>query len=110
MLKLGTVVDSRRLVLTAGNFTILDVFDRNSVSGDFRQNLVNMAFMTYSSWDFPSDARGYSWGGTAEVYWDDWALRVGRITPPQEQGTYWKKCKSTVPVYKVNSAISTREA
>ena len=41
-----------------------------------------MAFMTYSSWDFPSDARGYSWGGTAELYWDDWGVRIGRITPP----------------------------
>ena len=44
----------------------------------------NMAFMTYASWDFPSDARGYSWGGAAELYWDDWALRIGRITPPQD--------------------------
>jgi hypothetical protein len=82
-MQLGTVVDARRLVITAGNFTILDVFDRNSVSGDYRQNLINMAFMTYSSWDFPSDARGYSWGGTAELYWDDWAFRLGRITPPK---------------------------
>lgn len=82
-MQLATVVDARRVVLTAGNFTILDVFDRNSVSGDYRQNLINMAFMTYSSWDFPSDARGYSWGGTAELYWDDWAFRIGRITPPK---------------------------
>jgi high affinity Mn2+ porin len=83
-LQLGTVVDSRRLVLTLGNFTILDVFDKNSISWDPRQTFFNMAFMTYASWDFPSDARGYSWGGTAELYWDDWALRIGRITPPQE--------------------------
>jgi hypothetical protein len=82
-MQLAAIVDSRRVVLTAGNFTILDVFDRNSVSWDPRQTFFNMAFMTYSSWDFPSDARGYSWGGTAELYWDDWALRVGRITPPQ---------------------------
>jgi high affinity Mn2+ porin len=82
-MQLGTVVDARRIVLTAGNFTILDVFDRNSVTGDPRQTFVNMAFMTHSSWDFPSDARGYSWGATAELYWDDWALRIGRITPPQ---------------------------
>ncbi len=82
-LQLGTVVDSRRLVLTLGNFTILDMFDRNSVTGDPRQTFFNMAFMTHSSWDFPSDARGYSWGGTAELYWDQWALRYGRITPPQ---------------------------
>lgn len=82
-LQLGTVVDKRRVVVTLGNFTILDVFDRNSVTGDPRQTFFNMAFMTHSSWDFPSDARGYSWGGTAELYWDDWALRIGRITPPQ---------------------------
>ena len=81
-MQLATAVDSRRLVVTAGNFTILDVFDRNSVSWDPRQTFFNMAFMTYSSWDFPSDARGYSWGATAELYWDEWALRVGRITPP----------------------------
>lgn len=82
-MQLATVVDSRRLVLTAGSFTILDVFDRNSVSWDPRQTFLNMAFMTYASWDFPSDARGYSWGATAELYWDDWAARIGRITPPQ---------------------------
>ena len=82
-MQLASVVGARRVVLTAGNFTILDVFDRNTVSWDPRQTFLNMAFMTYSSWDFPSDARGYSWGATAEVYWDDWALRLGRITPPQ---------------------------
>lgn len=82
-LQLGTVVDSRRLVVTLGNFTILDLFDRNNVAGDPRQTFFNMAFMTHSSWDFTSDARGYSWGGVVELFWDDWALRYGRITPPQ---------------------------
>jgi len=82
-MQLATTVDSRRLVFTLGNFTILDMFDKNSVSGDPRRNFLNMAFQTYSSWDFPSDARGYSWGGVAELYWDDWALRIGRITPPR---------------------------
>jgi hypothetical protein len=82
-MQLATVVDTRRLVLTAGNFTILDVFDKNNVSWDPRRTFLNMAFMTYASWDFPSDARGYSWGATAELYWDDWVLRLGRITPPQ---------------------------
>ena len=82
-MQLGTVVDSRRLVLTAGNFTILDVFDRNAVTSDPRQTFLNMAFMTHASWDFPADARGYTWGGVAELYWDDWALRYGRVAPPQ---------------------------
>ena len=82
-MQLGTVVDSHRLVFAVGNFTILDFFDKNSVTSDPRQTFFNMAFMTHASWDFPSDARGYSWGAVAELYWDDWAVRVGRVTPPR---------------------------
>lgn len=82
-LQLATVVDSRRLVLTAGNFTVLDVFDRNNVTWDPRQTFLNMAFMTHAAWDFAADARGYSWGATAELYWEDWAARIGRMAPPQ---------------------------
>jgi len=39
--------------------------------------------MTYAAYDFPADARGYSWGAAAELYWDDWAIRVGTLVPPQ---------------------------
>jgi hypothetical protein len=81
-LQLATVADGRRLVLTAGNFTVLDIFDRNNVTWDPRQTFLNMAFMTHAAWDFSADARGYSWGATAEIYWDDWALRIGRMAPP----------------------------
>ncbi|HXX68429.1 MAG TPA: carbohydrate porin [Polyangiaceae bacterium] len=81
-MQLGTTVDSRRVVLTAGTFTILDVFDHNNVTGDPRQTFLNMAFMTHSSWDFAADARGFSLGAAAELYWDDWALRIARMAPP----------------------------
>jgi hypothetical protein len=81
-MQLATVVDSRRVVLTAGTFTALDVFDRNNVTWDPRQTFLNMAFMTHSSWDFAADSRGYSLGGAAELYWNDWALRIGRMAPP----------------------------
>jgi hypothetical protein len=83
-MQLGTVVGSRRLVLTLGTFTVLDVFDHNAVTWDPRQTFLNMAFMTHSAWDFAADARGYSFGGTAEFYWDDWAIRIGRMAPPQD--------------------------
>ena len=82
-LQLGKMTDRRRLVLTAGNFTALDVFDRNTVTGDPRQTFFNEAFMTHPAYDFPAESRGYSWGGAAELYWDDWALRIGRLAPPQ---------------------------
>ena len=86
-MQLGTVVDSRRLVLTVGNFSILDFLDKNTFSGDLRQQFFNMVFLTYSAYDFASDARGYSWGGVAELYYDDWALRFGRIAPPIDPNT-----------------------
>src|SRR5262249_33494507 len=82
-MQLGTTVDSRRLVLTAGNYTVLDIFDRNNVTWDPRQTFFNMAFMTHSAWDFAADGRGYSWGGAVELYGDDWVLRLGRMAPPQ---------------------------
>jgi hypothetical protein len=43
-----------------------------------------MAFLTYAAYDFAADARGYAWGGIAELDYDDWALRVARMTPPKD--------------------------
>jgi high affinity Mn2+ porin len=83
-LQLGGHYDSRRLVFTAGNFTILDFFDTNAFDVDPRQGFLSLGFMTYAAYDFASDARGYSYGGVAEFYWDDWAVRVARITPPKD--------------------------
>jgi high affinity Mn2+ porin len=82
--QLGKIYDSRRLVIAAGNFSILDFFDTNAFDIDPRQGLFNLAFLTYAAYDFASDARGYSWGGVSELYWDKWAVRYGRISPPKE--------------------------
>jgi hypothetical protein len=83
-MQLGRSYDKRRLVLTAGNFSVLDFFDKNTYSGDLRQQFLNMAFLTYAAYDFAADARGYAWGAMAELDWDDWAFRVGRMTPPKD--------------------------
>jgi hypothetical protein len=82
-LQLGGKVDRRRIVLTLGNFSILDFQDKNTFTSDTRQQFLSMGFMTYAAWDFASDARGYSWGVAAEFYYDDWAIRFARISPPQ---------------------------
>jgi len=83
-MQLGTKYRSRRLVFEAGNFSILDFFDKSAFDIDPRQGFFNLAFMTYAAYDFASNARGYSWGAISEFYWDDWSVRVGRITPPKE--------------------------
>lgn len=83
MMQLGTTVDARRIVVTLGNFSTIDVLDKNTFSTNPRMQFLNMAFMTHAAFDFASDARGYAWGGVIEVYFDDWALRFGRMSPPQ---------------------------
>ena len=83
-MQLGEHVDSRRLVITVGNFGALDIFDKNNVIGDLRKSFFDEAFMTYPAWDFPADARGYTTGAAAELYWDQWAVRFMRSLPPVE--------------------------
>jgi hypothetical protein len=64
------------------------VFDHNNLVGDLRQSFFNEAFMTHASWDFPADSRGYTYGAAAELYWDDWAIRIGRLAPPLNPNSY----------------------
>ena len=82
-MQLGATTSSRRLVLTLGNFSVLDFIDKNAFSGDLRRQFFNMAFLSYAAYDFAADARGYTWGGVAAFHWDDWALRFARIAPPK---------------------------
>jgi high affinity Mn2+ porin len=84
--QLGTKVDSRRLVLRAGNFSVIDFFDKNSF-GDLTQTFFNMAFLTYAAYDFVADARGYTFGGMAGAFYDDWSIRFGRFAPPTRPNT-----------------------
>ena len=75
--------DSRRFVLTAGNLSIIDLFDKNAYAGDVRQQFINMDFLTYAAYDFAADARGYTWGIAGEYYYDEWAIRAGRFIGPR---------------------------
>ena len=82
--QLGGTVDARRLVLTLGKLSILDVMDKNTYAGDCRRQWLSMAFLTHAAYDFAADARGYTWGAFAELYLDDWALRYAHVTVPKE--------------------------
>jgi high affinity Mn2+ porin len=83
-MQLARVDRSRRFVLTVGNYSILDFFDKNSTIGDLRKSFFNMGFLTYAAYDFAADARGYTWAATAELFYDDWSFRVARAAAPKE--------------------------
>ena len=80
--QLAGFVDTNRLVLTAGNFSVLDVFDSNAYAKDPRTQFMNWGHMTYAAFDYAADARGFGWGAAAEWYRGDWVFRVGRMTGP----------------------------
>jgi high affinity Mn2+ porin len=81
--QLGGSVDRRRVVLTAGNLSVMDIFDENAYSHDPRTQFLNWALMTHGAYDFAADARGYSWGLALEYIDDGWAARAGRFMMPR---------------------------
>ena len=82
--QLAGMVDKRRWVLTAGNLSVLDIFDGNAYSHDPRTQFLNWSLMTHGAYDFAADARGYTWGVALEWYYDDWVVRAGRFIQPEE--------------------------
>lgn len=85
--QLAGPVDQRRIVLTVGNLSVLDIFDGNAYSHDPRTQFLNWSLMAQGAFDYAADARGYSWGSVLEWYHDNWALRWGRfIQPTQPNG------------------------
>ncbi len=75
---------AERVVLTAGNVSVLDVFDVLEYSHDARTQFMNWASTTYGAWDYPADARGYTWGAAVEYISPAWQARAGRFLVPVE--------------------------
>ena len=73
-----------RVVLTAGNISVLDVFDAVDYSRDARTQFMNWSSLTYGAWDYPADARGYTWGLAFEYVAANWQARAGRFLVPVE--------------------------
>ncbi|SRR5712692_990199 len=82
--QLAGSVDKRRVVLTVGNVSLLDLFDDNAYSHDPRTQFFNWALMTHGAYDYAADARGYTSGLTLEYFGAGWAARVGRYIQPKQ--------------------------
>lgn len=82
--QLAGCVDRSRLVLTAGKFSALDIFDDNEYSHEPRTRFMNWALMTNGAWDYPADARGYTNGVAAEYVFPGWALRAAALMEPHD--------------------------
>jgi len=75
---------AERVVFTFGQVSVLDFFGTVDYSVDPRTQFQNWASMTYGAWDFPADARGYTWGAALEYISPAYSLRAGRFLQPKE--------------------------
>jgi len=75
-------VPSRRITLTAGKFSLADIFDNNACSHDPRTQFMNWALMSNGAWDYPANTRGYTWGFALEFVIPGYAIRFAETTEP----------------------------
>jgi high affinity Mn2+ porin len=68
---------ANRLVLTAGRFYILDIFDTNKYANNPRTDFLNWSIINAGTFDFGSDAWSTTYGAAAEWYQGPWTLRGG---------------------------------
>jgi len=88
--QLGGPRSRRRLTFTAGKLAMGDIFDASAYSHDPRTQFLSLSLVDTSSWDYPADTKGYSWGLALEFYWDAWALRAGSfLEPTAANGPYF---------------------
>ncbi len=66
-----------RIVVTAGRFSVGDVFDTNRYAHDPRADFMNWAAIDTATFDYAADAWGYSWGAAAELWKGPWTVRAG---------------------------------
>jgi len=75
-------VSTSRITISAGKFSVGDLFDNNGVSHDPRSDFMNWAFMSNGAYDYAANTRGYTYGLVAEYIRPGWALRFGTVLEP----------------------------
>jgi high affinity Mn2+ porin len=80
--QIGKTVDVSRITFTAGKLSAADIFDANTYAHDPRTQFMNWALVDNGAWDYPSDIRGYTYGGAVELNEPNWALRYGIFMEP----------------------------
>jgi high affinity Mn2+ porin len=66
-----------RLVLTAGRFGIVDIFDTNKYANNPKTDFLNWSAINAGSFDYAGDAWGLTYGIAAEWYTGRWTVRAG---------------------------------
>jgi high affinity Mn2+ porin len=85
--QLGGTQTANRLVFTMGKYSIVDIFDTNRYAHDPRNDFLNWSIIDQGAFDYAANVWGYTYGGTAEWYQDEWAVRAGVFDLSQAPNT-----------------------
>jgi high affinity Mn2+ porin len=75
--RFGGMRSTDRLVLTAGRFGIIDIFDTNRYANNPKTDFLNWSVINAGTFDYAGDGWGYTYGAAAEWYAGRWTLRGG---------------------------------
>jgi len=68
---------SNNITLTAGKFSVTDIFDTNIYAHDPRADFMNWSIIDSGAFDYAADVWGFTYGAAAEWSQDNWTLRAG---------------------------------
>jgi high affinity Mn2+ porin len=74
--------DVSRITVTAGRFSVLDIFDGNTYSHDPRVDFLSWNMYCCGSYDLTMDKIGYTWGTAVELNQKSWTIRGGYFLVP----------------------------
>jgi high affinity Mn2+ porin len=72
------------LAITVGRFSVLDIVDGNRYANDPTTEFFNWAMFASGAYDYPADARGYTYGALADLAKGWWSVRGGIALEPYE--------------------------
>jgi high affinity Mn2+ porin len=71
---------ANRVVVTVGEFAVVDVFDTNRYAHDPRNDFLNWSIIDVGAFDYAADAWGYTYGAAVEWSQQWWTVRTGLFT------------------------------
>ena len=75
--QLAQNIGVNNITITAGKFSVADIFDTNTYAHDPRADFLNWSLIDGGSYDYAADPWGYTWGGAVEWTQNWWTLRGG---------------------------------
>jgi high affinity Mn2+ porin len=75
--ELGGAQTADNVTVTAGKFSVVDIFDTNGYAHDPRGDFLNWSVIDAAAFDYAADAWGYTVGGAIEWTQSWWTVRTG---------------------------------